>query len=149
MQVHADRLNLKLIKREYGSDPTSVAYDAVNYAKAHRIEVVLIDTAGRQDTNISLINELKKMQRVINPNLRIYVGESISGNTIVAQVAAFNREIGVDGVILTKLDLDPKGGTVLSINKATGVQIVAIGIGQGYDAIEKFDAKDMVKRIIG
>jgi len=121
MEVHAQRLGVKVIKREYGSDPTSVAYDAVNYAKAHGIDAVLIDTAGRQDTNISLLNEMKKMDRVIEPDLKIYIGESIAGNAIIEQVSSFDREVGVDGVILTKLDCDPKGGTMLSISRATGI----------------------------
>jgi len=148
MQVHADRLNVKMIKREYGSDPTSVAYDAANYAKAHGIDAVLIDTAGRQDTNISLINEMKKMTRVIEPDMTIYIGESIAGNAIIEQISSFNKEIGIDGVILTKLDCDPKGGTMLSINRATGIPIIYVGIGQGYDELEPFDAEKIIERII-
>jgi len=147
--VHADRLGVKVIKREYGSDPTSVAYDAVNYAKAHGIDAVLIDTAGRQDTNISLINEMKKMDRVIVPDLKIYIGESIAGNAIIEQISSFNREIGIDAVILTKLDCDPKGGTMLSINRTTGIPIIYIGTGQAYDDLELFDARSMVERIVG
>jgi fused signal recognition particle receptor len=149
MEVHAGRLGVKTIKRDYGSDPTSVAFDAVNYAKAHAIDAVLIDTAGRQDTNISLLNEIKKMSRVIQPDLKIYIGESISGNAILEQVSSFNREVGIDGVILTKLDCDPKGGTMLSISKATGIPIIYIGTGQGYDALEKFDAAAIARRIVG
>ncbi len=148
MGVHADRLGVKMIKREYGSDPTSVAYDAVNYAKAHGIDAVLIDTAGRQDTNISLLNEMKKMRRVINPDICIYIGESIAGNAILEQISAFDREVGVDAVILSKLDCDPKGGTMLSISKATGVPIIYVGVGQGYDALERFDPARIVSRIV-
>ncbi len=148
MAVHADRLNVKMIAREYGSDPTSVAYDAVNYAKAHGADAVLIDTAGRQDTNISLLNEMKKMKRVISPDITIYIGESIAGNAILEQVSAFNREVGVDAVILSKLDCDPKGGTMLSISRVTGVPIIYVGIGQGYDALERFDPQRIVSRIV-
>jgi fused signal recognition particle receptor len=148
MGVHAERLGIKVIKRDYGSDPTSVAYDAVNYARAHGIDAVLIDTAGRQDTNISLINEMKKLDRVIKPDIKIYVGESIAGNAIIEQVSAFNREIGIDAVILTKLDCDPKGGTMLSISKATGIPIIYVGTGQGYDQLEKFDPASIVGRIV-
>lgn len=148
MEVHANRLGIKMIKRDYGSDPTSVAFDAVNYAKAHGIDAVLIDTAGRQDTNISLINEMKKMNRIIQPDIKIYIGESIAGNAIIEQISAFNREIGIDAVILTKLDCDPKGGTMLSINKATGVPIIYVGVGQSYEDLEKFDPKTMVERIV-
>jgi fused signal recognition particle receptor len=146
--VHADRLGVKVIKRDYGSDPTSVAYDAVNYARAHGIDAVLIDTAGRQDTNISLLNEMKKMVRVIKPDLKIYIGESIAGNAIIEQITAFNREIGIDAVILTKMDCDPKGGTMLSISRVTGIPIIYVGIGQGYSDLEKFDPAKIVERIV-
>jgi len=149
MAVHADRLGVKVIKRDYGSDPTSVAYDAVNYAKAHGMDAVLIDTAGRQDTNISLINEVKKMSRVIQPDLKIYIGESIAGNAIIEQISTFNKEIGIDAVILTKLDCDPKGGTMLSINKATGIPIIYVGVGQKYEDLEKFVPEKIVENIVG
>lgn len=148
LSLHAQNLGVRIIKREYGSDPTSVAFDAVNFAKAHNIDAVLIDTAGRQDTNISLLNEMKKMRRVIEPDLTIYIGESISGNAIIEQISAFKREIGVDGVILTKLDCDPKGGTMLSINKTTNVPIIYLGIGQKYEDLEKFDAIEIARRIV-
>lgn len=148
MQVHADRLGIRNIKRTYGSDPTAVAYDAVNYAKAHNIDAILIDTAGRQETNLNLINELKKMERVIQPHIKVYVGESIAGNAILSQVEEFNEAIGIDGVILTKLDCDAKGGTVLSITKATGIPIVYIGTGQTYEDIEKFDSEKIIERIL-
>jgi len=144
---HGERLNVRVVKRDYGSDPTSVAFDAVNYAKAHSIDAVLIDTAGRQDTNISLINEMKKMDRVIKPDLKIYIGESISGNAIIEQISSFNREIGIDGVILTKLDCDPKGGTMLSISKATGIPILYLGVGQAYTDLERFDPQTIAERI--
>ncbi len=149
MEVHAGRLGVKTIKRDYGSDPTSVAYDAVGYAKAHGIDAVLIDTAGRQDTNISLLNEIKKMSRVISPDLKIYIGESISGNAIVEQISSFNREVGIDAVILTKMDCDPKGGTMLSISKATGIPIIYVGTGQGYTDLERFDPGKIAERIVG
>ena len=148
MEVHAQRLGIKTIKRDYGSDPTSVAYDAVNYAKARGIDAVLIDTAGRQDTNISLINEIKKMTRVIQPDIKIYIGESIAGNAIIEQISSFNNEIGIDAVILTKMDCDPKGGTMLSINKATGIPIIYIGTGQKYEDLELFEPEKIVERII-
>jgi fused signal recognition particle receptor len=148
VEVHATRLGVKVIKRDYGSDPTSVAYDAVNYAKAHGIDAVLIDTAGRQDTNISLINEMKKMNRVIKPDITVYIGESIAGNAIIEQISSFNREIGIDAVILTKMDCDPKGGTMLSINKATGIPIIYVGVGQAYEDLEPFQPQKIVDRIV-
>lgn len=148
LSIHAERLKVPIIKRPYGSDSTAVAYDAVNYAKAHKIDAVLIDTAGRQETNINLLNELKKMQRVIQPHLKIYIGESIAGNALLEQVGTFHKELGVDGVILTKLDCDPKGGTMLSISKATGRPILYVGVGQGYEDLEAFDPEKIVQRIL-
>jgi fused signal recognition particle receptor len=149
MEVHAGKLGVKTIKRDYGSDPTSVAYDAVGYAKAHSLDAVLIDTAGRQDTNISLLNEIKKMDRVIRPDLKIYVGESIAGNAILEQLSSFNREVGIDAVILTKMDCDPKGGTMLSISKVTGIPIIYVGTGQAYADLEKFEPRKIAERIVG
>ncbi|MDD2655096.1 MAG: signal recognition particle-docking protein FtsY [Candidatus ainarchaeum sp.] len=145
---HGDKLGVKVISGAYGSDPTALAFDAVEYAKAHKIDVVLIDTAGRQDTNINLINQLRKMNRVIAPDMKIYVGESIAGNAIAEQARAFNKEIGLDGVVLTKLDCDPKGGTVVSITKMTGVPIIYVGTGQGYSDIEMFDAEKIIGEIL-
>ncbi|MFH2105865.1 MAG: signal recognition particle-docking protein FtsY [Candidatus Micrarchaeota archaeon] len=148
MSVHAERLGVHIIKRDYGADPTAVAYDAVNYSKAHQIDVVLIDTAGRQDTNLNLINELKKMERVIKPDLKLYVGESIAGNAIIEQVSVFKENIGIDGVVLTKLDCDAKGGSVLSISKITGVPIIYLGTGQGYGDLERFSAERIADLIL-
>ncbi|MFA5412057.1 MAG: signal recognition particle-docking protein FtsY [Candidatus Micrarchaeia archaeon] len=145
---HGDKLGVKVISGAYGSDPTALAFDAVEYAKAHSIDVVLIDTAGRQDTNINLINQLRKMNRVIAPDMKIYVGESIAGNAIAEQARTFNKEIGLDGVVLTKLDCDPKGGTVVSITKLTGVPIIYVGTGQGYSDIERFDAEKIIGEIL-
>ncbi len=148
LKHHGDRLGVKVISGAYGSDPTALAFDAVEYAKAHNIDVVLIDTAGRQDTNINLLNQLKKMNRVIAPQLKIYVGESIAGNAIVEQISAFQKEIGIDGVVLTKLDCDAKGGTVVSISKVTGIPIIYVGTGQGYEDLEQFDAKKIIGEIL-
>ncbi|HNT60655.1 MAG TPA: hypothetical protein PKJ97_01615, partial [Candidatus Bilamarchaeaceae archaeon] len=98
--------------------------------------------------NINLINQLKKMTRVIAPDMKIYVGESIAGNAIAEQATTFNREIGLDGVVLTKLDCDAKGGTVVSITKLTGVPIIYVGTGQGYEDIEPFDAEKVIGEIL-
>lgn len=148
LKHHGDKLGVKVIAGAYGSDPTALAFDAVEYAKAHKIDVVLIDTAGRQDTNVNLLNQLKKMNRVISPQIKIYVGESIAGNAIVEQISAFNKEIGIDGVVLTKLDCDAKGGAVVSISKVTGIPIIYVGTGQGYGDLEQFDAKKIIGEIL-
>jgi len=149
LNEHARKLNVPILKGKYGSDPTSIAYDAINYAKAHRIDVVLIDTAGRQDTSRNLLDQLSKMQRVIKPDLKIYVGESIVGNAIIEQINSFNKVVALDGVILTKLDCDAKGGSSLSITYTTGIPILMIGVGQGYDDLIDFVPEDIVDKIVG
>jgi fused signal recognition particle receptor len=145
---HAKRLNIPYIKHEYGSDPAAVAFDAIKYAEAHDIDVVLIDSAGRQETNRNLIEQLKKIERVTSPNLKVFVGEGIAGNALLTQVSEFNSAIKLDAVILTKLDVDAKGGTVISVRKATGVPILFIGVGQEYDDLIPFDKEYIVKRIM-
>lgn len=149
MEIHGSRLGIKVVKGKYGADPTSVAFDAVSHAKAHNMDVVLIDTAGRQETNLNLLNELKKMVRVLAPEIKVYVGESIAGNSVIEQVDTFNRELGLDGVILTKLDCDAKGGTVISISKVTKVPVLYVTVGQGYEDIEEFDADRIAHNIAG
>lgn len=147
MEIHGNKLGVKVIKGKYGADPTSVAFDTVNHAKAHNIDVVLIDTAGRQETNQNLLNELKKMVRVIKPEIKIYVGESIAGNAVIEQVDTFNKELKLDGVILTKLDCDAKGGTIISISRVTKVPVLYITTGQDYDDIEVFNPEKIAKNI--
>ncbi len=138
-EVHGERLGVKVIKSKYGADPASVAFDAINFARSHGIDAVLIDSAGRQDTNANLLSELKKINRVAQPDLKIYVGESIGGNALIGQIRAFHEAIGVDGAILTKLDCDAKGGTAISIAKATGIPIIYLGVGQGYEDLIPFE----------
>jgi fused signal recognition particle receptor len=145
---HGEKLGVAVIHGAYGSDPTSIAFDAMNHAKANEIDVVIIDTAGRQDTNVNLINQLKKMDRVIKPELKIYVGESIAGNAMVEQISTFNTDVGLDGVVLTKLDCDPKGGTVISVSRVAKLPILYVGVGQGYGDLKKFNAKEIVGEIL-
>jgi len=145
---HAKRLNIPYIKHDYGSDPAAVAFDAIKYAEAHDIDVVLIDSAGRQETNRNLIEQLKKIERVTSPNLKVFVGEGITGNALLTQVSEFNSAIKLDAVILTKLDVDAKGGTVISVRKASGVPILFIGVGQEYDDLIPFDKEYIIKRIM-
>jgi fused signal recognition particle receptor len=148
LEVHGNRLGVRVIKHKYGSDPTAVAYDAVKHAEAKKLDAVLVDTAGRQQTNLNLIEEMRKIERVIAPQLKIFVGESIAGSTIIEQVRDFNEAIGLDGVILAKLDVDEKGGTAISISKTTGVPIIYVGTGQDYDALERFDKEKIIKAIL-
>jgi fused signal recognition particle receptor len=147
-EEHASRLGIKAIKHKYGSDPAAVCFDAVNYAKAHGINVVLMDTAGRQETNRNLIDELKKIARVAKPDLKIFVGESIAGNALVEQVRSFKEAIGLDGVILTKLDCDAKGGTALSVARASGVPVLFFGVGQRYEDLLPFDPDIVLRQVL-
>jgi fused signal recognition particle receptor len=147
-EVHAGRLGVSVVKSGYGADPSSVAFDAINFARSHNIDVVLIDSAGRQDTNVNLLDELKKMNRVAKPDLKIYIGESIGGNSIIEQIGAFNEAIGIDGAILTKLDCDAKGGTAISVSRATGIPILYLGVGQGYNDLVAFDPGKIAREIM-
>ena len=147
-EVHAERLGVKVVKSKYGADPASVAFEAVSFARAHNIDVVLIDSAGRQDTIANLLDELKKISRVAKPDIKIYIGESIGGNSLIDQVRAFNEAIGMDGAILTKIDCDAKGGTALSLTKSTGIPVLYLGIGQAYTDLIPFEPEKIAQEIM-
>lgn len=147
-EYHAIKVGVPVIKSSYGADPASVAYDAIGYARSHHIDVVLIDTAGRQETNKNLIIEVQKMVRISKPDLTIFVGESISGNVIAMQIFEFNKFVKIDGIILTKLDCDVKGGNVISIADITGIPILLFGTGEDYNAIIKYDPNFIVNSIL-
>ena len=148
LQQHADTLGIKLIKHEYGSDPASVAFDAIAHAKQKDKDVVLIDTAGRLHSNTNLIDEMKKIKRVSKPDMTIFVGESITGNDCTEQAQQFNEAIGIDGIILTKADVDEKGGTPLSISYVTKKPILYIGTGQEYTDLKEFNIEEIVGKIV-
>ncbi|MCC7573321.1 MAG: signal recognition particle-docking protein FtsY [Candidatus Methanofastidiosum sp.] len=145
--LHAENIGIKVIKHNYGADPAAVAFDAINHAKARGIDVVLIDTAGRSEMNRNLMDEMKKLVRVSNPDMKIFVGDALAGNAVAEQAQKFS-EIGLDGSILTKVDADSRGGAALSISYITGKPILFIGTGQGYDDLEPFDPKWLVERIL-
>jgi len=145
LQQHADRLGIKMIKHNYGSDPAAVAFDAIKYAAAKNIDVVLVDTAGRMHSNVNLLDEMKKIIRVNKPDLTIFVGESITGNDCVEQARKFNEAINIDGIILTKADVDEKGGASISISYITKKPIMFIGVGQEYNDLKEFDREIVVK----
>ena len=145
---HANKLGIHAIKGTYGADPASVAFDAIAYAKAHGIDVVLIDSAGRQETNKSLMEEIKKMVRISKPDLKVFVGESIVGNALLGQVKEFDQTIKLDGIILTKLDCDAKGGNTLSILSDTTIPILYFGIGEGYNDIMAYDPNFIMDNIV-
>ncbi len=149
LEKHAKKLGIKIIKHEYGSDSAAVAYDAINHANARHIDVVLIDSAGRMQVNKNLMDEMKKIVRVASPDLKIFVGDALAGNDALAQATEFNKAIGIDGTILTKVDADPNGGAALSIAYTTKKPILYVGVGQEYKDLEKFDPKWFAERITG
>lgn len=148
LEEHAEKLNIRLIKHNYGADPAAVAYDAINAAKSANIDVVMIDTAGRQETNRNLIEELKKIARVVNPNLKIFVGEAFAGKNLVEQAKQFNDAIGIDAFIITKLDTDAKGGTMLSLLHEIKKPVIFIGTGQSYEDLRPFNIDEIIERIV-
>ena len=148
LEKHAKKLEIRVIKQDYGSDAAAVAYDAVAHAKARHIDVVLIDSAGRMQSNKNLIQEMKKMARVAEPDLKIFVGDALAGNDALSQAKEFNDAIGIDGAILTKIDADPSGGAALSVAFITGRPVVYVGIGQGYEDLQKFDPEWLAQRLM-
>jgi fused signal recognition particle receptor len=148
LEEHAKRLNLRMIKHQYGADPAAVAYDAVSHAKAHGVNVVLIDTAGRMQTNQNLMNELAKIKRIIVPDYTILTVDSLAGNDAVAQAEEFNRCVGIDATVLTKVDADVKGGAALSVTYVTQHPILFIGVGQEYKDLEVFNPEKFVNMIL-
>ncbi|SFL26484.1 fused signal recognition particle receptor [Methanobrevibacter olleyae] len=144
---HADKLGVKLIKHEKGSDPAAIAFDAVQHAKAKGKELVLIDTAGRMQTNTNLMDEMKKIRRVSKPDLVVFVGDALTGNDATEQARKFNEAIDIDGVILTKADADSKGGAALSVGYIIKKPILFLGMGQSFDDIKEYDADWMLEQI--
>ncbi len=149
LEKHAENLGVRVIKQDYGADAAAVAYDAVAHAKARHIDVVLIDTAGRMQSNKNLLEEMKKIARVAEPSLKLFVGDALAGNDALSQAQKFHDAIGIDGAILTKVDADPSGGAALSIAFITGRPVVYVGVGQTYDDIKKFDSEWFAQRIVG
>ncbi len=129
---HAKKLGVPVIKGSYGSDPASIAFNAIDFARARGLDVVLVDSAGRQETNKNLIKEIEKMYRVVNPDLVLYVGESTAGNAIAQQIYEFKTHVKIDGIILTKLDCDARGGSAISIARETQTPILFFGTGEAY-----------------
>ncbi|ETA66740.1 signal recognition particle-docking protein FtsY [Methanolobus tindarius DSM 2278] len=149
LAIHADNIGVKIIKHQEQGDPAAVIYDAMQHAKAHNVDVVLSDTAGRMHTNINLMEQLKKVCRVAPPDLIIFVDEAVAGNDAVERAAQFNDAVPISGSILTKTDADSKGGAAISIAYITGKPILFLGMGQGYDDIRKFDPQWFVDQLFG
>lgn len=147
LEEHANRLKVTIIKKDYGADPASVGFDAISYAKKHHIDVVLIDTAGRMQNRDSLMKEIEKIVRVNKPNMKIFIGESITGNDATEQARTFNEVIDLTGIVLSKADVDEKGGTAISVSSVTGKPIFFLGTGQEYKDLEVFDKDKMIEKL--
>jgi len=149
LQEHATALKVKMIKHAYGADPAAVAFDAISHAKAKGVDVVLIDTAGRQHANADLMGELSKIKRVAKPDVTILVVDSLTGNDAVEQARKYDESIGIDGVILTKADADDKGGTVLSVSYMVEKPILFMGTGQTHTDLDEFKADFIIEKLFG
>mgnify|MGYP001584859180 CR=1 FL=1 len=145
LEKHAEKIGVPIVKSEYNSDPASVGFEAISYAKKHKIKVVLIDTAGRMYTKSNLMKEMEKIVKVTKPNLKVFVGESITGNDATEQAKMFAETAGIDGMILTKADVDEKSGTILSVSYVTGKPIFYLGVGQDYEDLQVFKKSDVLK----
>jgi fused signal recognition particle receptor len=147
LERHAKKLGIKLIKDKAGSDPAAIAYDSIEHARARHKDVVLIDTAGRMQTNKNLMDEMRKIKRVSKPDMIIFVGDALAGNDVVDQAIQFEEVVGIDAAILTKLDADAKGGAALSIAHAVGKPILFVSVGQRYGDLIPFNPEWMVNRL--
>ncbi|MEM4254705.1 MAG: signal recognition particle-docking protein FtsY [Candidatus Norongarragalinales archaeon] len=145
---HGEKLGIRVIKHKYGADPAAVAFDAIAHAKAEKIDFVLIDTAGRQETNYNLVKEMEKINRVIQPDFKVFVGESVAGHALIEQARKFHESVGLDGLVLTKLDADAKGGTAFSIAHDLRVPILFIGVGQNYEDLKPFAREWLVNNVL-
>ncbi|HEY0088312.1 MAG TPA: signal recognition particle-docking protein FtsY [Candidatus Lokiarchaeia archaeon] len=148
LSYHMQNVGIRVIKHDYKSDPASVAFDAIEHAKSKNVNVVLIDTAGRQVSDKNLMTELQKIVRIAQPNLIIFIGDSLAGNDALYQAKEFKKYVGIDANILTKLDADAKGGSALSISYETKKPIIFVGVGQKYDDLEPFNRDSFVSNIL-
>jgi fused signal recognition particle receptor len=148
IDVHASRLGIKIIQHQQGADPSAVLFDAVQYAEAHKSDAVLADTAGRFHNRVNLMNQLDKIRRVMKPDLIVYVDEAVAGNDAVIRAFEFEKTVGADAVVLTKADMDPKGGAAISIAHTIGKPLMFLGTGQGYDDLVAFSPKKMVDELL-
>lgn len=149
IREHAEVLDRKLITHEQGGDPAAVIYDGAEYAKANNVDVVLGDTAGRLHTSNDLMAQLEKINRVVDPDMAIFVDEAVAGQDAVKRAKQFDEAAAIDGSILTKADADSQGGAAISIAHATGKPILFLGTGQDYDDIQRFDPEQLVEQLLG
>lgn len=153
LSVWADRANVRIVKHAEGADASAVVFDAISSVKAKNTDVLIIDTAGRLYVKVNLMEELKKIDRVVKreyPNAnykKLIVLDSTTGQNAYNQVEAFNKEVGVDGIVLTKLDGTAKGGFIISLSYELEIPVVYVGVGEKIDDIEDFSAKEFIDAI--
>ena len=154
LEVWANRAKVRIIKHEEGSDPAAVVYDAVQSAKSRGTDIVLVDTAGRLHNKKNLMDELAKINRVVDREFpeasrqNLIVLDATTGQNAIQQVDIFNEAIDIDGIVLTKLDGTAKGGVVLAIKHDMDIPVYFVGVGEGIDDLMEFDAASYVEGII-
>jgi fused signal recognition particle receptor len=148
LDIHAQNLNIKLLKQKYGADPAAIAKDAKMYAMQHKLQTVLIDTAGRMQTSHNLMDELAKIKRVALPNMTIFVGDALAGNDLLTQAREFQEKVGFDAFILTKVDADVKGGSIINASFSSKRPILFLGTGQKYDDLVPFNPYWVIDRLL-
>lgn len=149
LETHAERIGAEVVKQRRGADAAAVAYDAIAHAKARGIDVVLVDTAGRMQTEANLMDEMRKIVRVTNPDVVVFVGDALTGNDAVEQAKTFDEAIRISGSILCKMDADARGGAALSISQVTGKPILFLGTGQGYEDLVEFKPDIILNALFG
>ena len=146
--VHAERLGIRIIQHQEGGDPSAVLFDTVQYALSHKIDVVLADTAGRFHNKANLMSQLDKIKRVMKPDLVVYVDEAVAGNDAVTRAFEFDKTVGADAVVLTKADMDSRGGAAISIAHTIGKPLMFLGTGQAYEDIVPFEPAKVVEELL-
>jgi fused signal recognition particle receptor len=149
LESHAKQLGIRAIKHAYGADAAAVAFDAIEHARARGINTVLVDTAGRMQTNKNLMEEMRKIVRVTAPDFIIFVGDALTGNDAVEQARYFSQYVEFHASILTKIDADAKGGAAISIAHATKKPIIFWGTGQRYEDLIQFNPDFLLEKIFG
>jgi fused signal recognition particle receptor len=155
LDIWADRAGAYIVKHKSGSDPAAVAFDAVQSAKSKDVDVVIIDTAGRLHTKSNLMEELKKIKRVVSkekssaPHEILLVVDATSGQNAITQAKIFNEAVGVTGLALTKLDGTAKGGIIIAINKELDIPVKLIGVGEAVEDLQDFEPEEFVKALFG
>jgi len=153
LEIWAERADVKIVKQKEGSDPAAVVFDALSSAKARKTDVIIVDTAGRLHNKKNLMNELAKINRVIEREMpeadkrNLIVLDATTGQNAIAQVEVFNEAIDIDGIILTKLDGTAKGGVVIAISAEQEVPVMYVGVGETINDLLAFDAKEFVDAI--